>query len=75
AHQIARCRNVQECVEVWSRFLETAIKDYADEATLMAGLYADQAKEAANDVQHQVERALEPAQAPEAKKAPRGSER
>ncbi|MEM8755882.1 MAG: phasin family protein [Pseudomonadota bacterium] len=63
AKELAGCKSPQEAVEVCARFTEAAIKDYSEEAGLIAGLYADQAREAMEDAQHQVETAIEPAKA------------
>lgn len=69
AKDIAHCKNPQEMLEVCSRFAERAMKDYSEEVGLIAGLYADQAREAMEDAQHQVETAIEPAPAKTAKAA------
>lgn len=55
ARQLAGCKSPQEAAAVYGKFFETAMQQYSREMGLLAGLYADQAREAIEDVQHQVE--------------------
>ncbi|MEM9012534.1 MAG: phasin family protein [Pseudomonadota bacterium] len=60
ARELAACKSPQDAAAVCGKFFESAMKQYSEEVTLLAGLYADQARETMEDVQHQVEETVEP---------------
>ncbi|QIE54194.1 phasin family protein [Pikeienuella piscinae] len=61
AKEISRCQTPQDMMSIYAKFAERAMKDYSEEIGLLAGIYADQAREALEDAQHQVEEVIEPA--------------
>lgn len=59
-HALAECKSPQECVEVWGKFVETASRQYAEEFGTIAGMGVDQAREAVEDAQHEIEETVQP---------------
>ncbi len=60
ARELAGCGTPSEVADTYGRFFDTAVKEYAEEFGLLAGLCADQAREVVEDMQHQVEEAADP---------------
>ncbi len=58
--ELAGCKTAPETVAVCTRFLETAMRAYSEEFERLAGLYAVQARETSEDVQHQIEELARP---------------
>lgn len=58
ARELAACTTPPEAFAAYGRFFERAVKQYSDEMGLLAGLVSDQAREAMEDMQHQVENAM-----------------
>lgn len=61
ARAFAGCATPQEAAMVCARAAEAAVKDYTQEAGLLAGFCADHAREAVDDAQRQVETTIETA--------------
>lgn len=59
-HALAECKSPQEFVAVWGKFVETASKQYAEEFGKIAGMSVDQAREAVEDAQHEIEETVKP---------------
>lgn len=59
-HALAACKSPQEIVTVWGKFVETASRQYAEEFRTIAGLSVDQAREAIEDAQHEIEETVRP---------------
>ncbi|MEM7057117.1 MAG: phasin family protein [Pseudomonadota bacterium] len=57
--ELATCKTPMDAAGVCGKFMENAVKQYSEEMGLMAGIYADQAREAVEDVQHQVEQTVD----------------
>ncbi|MGF1503491.1 MAG: phasin family protein [Paracoccaceae bacterium] len=66
-HALAACKSPQELVAVWGKFVETASRQYAEEMGTLAGMGVDHAREAAEDVQHELEETMKPAEDDSAK--------
>lgn len=62
--EFSRCQTPQDMMSIYTKFAKQAMKDYSDQIGLLAGLYADQARERLKDVQHQVEEVIEPSAPP-----------
>lgn len=60
ARELAACTNAPDALAVYGRYFERAVKQYSDEMGLLAGVFSDQAREAMDDVQHQIEETVEP---------------
>lgn len=61
AKRFASCSTPQEAVDICAQFVQAAFRDYSEEAGVLAGLYAEEAREAMEDAQHQVETTIETA--------------
>ena len=59
-HALAECKSPQEFVAVWGKFVETASRQYAEEFGTIAGMGVDQAREAVEDAQHEIEETVKP---------------
>ncbi|MEM1316065.1 MAG: phasin family protein [Pseudomonadota bacterium] len=57
--KLAECGSPQEAMAVWTAFVETASRHYAEEMGMLAGLGVEQAREAAQDVQREIEETSE----------------
>ena len=60
AKTLTACKTPMDAMAAYGRFLELAVKDYSEEMGLMAGIYADMARETVEDAQHQVEETINP---------------
>lgn len=69
AKEFSRCQTPQDLVAAYAAFVEAATKDYSEEISLLAGSYADQAREVMEDAQLQVEEVVDLAARPEGKDA------
>ena len=49
--EMAGCKTVSEALSVYSRFLQGMMKDYTEEATTLAGMCAEQARESVGEMQ------------------------
>ncbi len=58
--EFATCKSPQDAAAVCGKFFENAVQQYSEELGRLAGIYADQAMEALDDAQHQVEQAMDP---------------
>ncbi|GAB5469993.1 MAG: hypothetical protein Kilf2KO_30230 [Rhodospirillales bacterium] len=58
--QLSTCKSPQEAFAVWGTFMEKATQQYSEGIGLLAELYADQAREAMEEVQHEVEESILP---------------
>lgn len=61
-HALAECKTPQEAMAVWGKFVETASRHYAEEFGAIAGMSVDQAREAVEDAQHEIEETVRPLQ-------------
>ncbi|MEO1775356.1 MAG: phasin family protein [Pseudomonadota bacterium] len=59
-HALAECKSPQEFVTVWGKFAETASRQYVEELGTIAGMGVDQAREAVEDAQHEIEETVTP---------------
>lgn len=66
ANELARCKSPEDAVAICAKAAEQAMKDYSEEVGYLAGAYAEQAQEVMEDVQHQVEEAIETTSKPSA---------
>jgi hypothetical protein len=53
--ELSSCRSPQDAVALYGQYFEETMKQYSEEMGLLAGLYSDQAREALEDAQHQIE--------------------
>lgn len=59
AKELGACKSPQDAAKVCGKFFETAVKEYSQEMGLLAGIYADQSREALEDAQHQFEESID----------------
>ena len=52
--ELSRCKSPPDTALVYARFVETAMREYSEEMTKLAGLYAEQAQWAMTEVQNQL---------------------
>ena len=60
--ELSTCKSPQDAFGVWSAFMEKAATQYAEEMAALAGLYADQAREAMDNVSHEVDEIVKTSQ-------------
>lgn len=60
AQAVGTARNPQEAYEAYHDFFDTAVREYSDEFTALAGLYAEQTKEAMQEAERQVDELARP---------------
>jgi hypothetical protein len=59
ALKLAQCKSPNDALDVCSKFVDTAAKDYSKELELLAGLYSDGAKDAMESARSATESATE----------------
>lgn len=60
AQKLGTCKTPQDAYAAYHDFFDTAVREYSDEFSSLAGLYADQTKEVMQDAERQVDELARP---------------
>lgn len=61
AKDLASCTTPQDAVTLYGQYVETAMRQYSEEISVLANLYSEQARETMDEMQQQVRQTIEPA--------------
>jgi len=60
AKDLASCTTPQDAVTLYGQYVETTMRQYSEEISLLANLYSEQARETMEEVQQQARQTIEP---------------